>query len=69
MKFKRMCDEMTRNEIKIVLKIIFPYAKLIKYNRLKKTNAICVYFKLPHYNPYHSIEFLPDDVYLHENQT
>lgn len=63
MRFRRMCDEMSSNEIEMILRIIFPEATLIGYEKEIKANSILVKYILPYQSEVNKIEFLPDAVY------
>lgn len=66
MKFKEMSKEMTREEIDIILKIVYPYAHLVKFNRVIKQNFIKVSFTLSAEEKLYQADFLPDDIYVYD---
>ena len=47
MKFRRLSEEMSESEIEHILMLIFPYAKLRKYERNVKHNYITVFYSFP----------------------
>ena len=63
--FRRMSNEMTDEEIKIVFQIVLPFGKMLNYERHTETNYISVRYVIPEENPKeHEMNLLPDDVYL-----
>lgn len=68
MKFKEMSKEMTREEIEIVLRIVYPYADLADFDRIIKQNFINVSFQLSNKNELYHVDFLPDDIYVYDTK-
>lgn len=66
MKFRRLSEEMPESEIEHILMLIFPYAKLRKYERNVKHNYITVFYSFPNDTDkeiVYKIDLLPDDIY------
>lgn len=66
MDFKDMATNMTEQEINLVLKIAYPYANLVRYNRVKGSNFITVYFHDSFTSNLQQVDFLPDDIYVYD---
>lgn len=64
MEFKRLSEDMTENEIKIVLEMVFSSsARLVRYERQTGHNYIEVFFRLPSDGVIHRMDLLPDNLY------
>lgn len=66
MEFKEMSIHMTEEEINFVLKIVYPHANLAKYNKVKVSNYITVYFYDYFTSELRQVDFLPDDIYTYD---
>lgn len=66
MDFKEMATHMTEQEIKIILKIVYPYANLVRFTREKVANFITVYFEDSATSKLQQVDFLPDDIYIYD---
>lgn len=65
MKFKKMSEDMTEEEIRIVFQIVLPFGKMLDYERHPRTNYISVRYVMPEEEPVeHEMNLLPDDVYF-----
>lgn len=65
-RFRYMEEEMSEEEILLLLRIVFPYGKLIRYKR--ETGYITAYYSLPFDSEgiKRRVDFLPDNIYLVE---
>lgn len=64
MKFKKMSEDMTEEEIRTVFQIVLPFGKMLNYERQTDTNYISVWYTLPEDSlKVHELNLLPDDVY------
>lgn len=61
-----MATHMTEQEIKLVLKMVYPYACLVRINREKVANFISVYFHDSSTSKLQQVDFLPDDIYIYD---
>lgn len=68
MKYKEMARYMTEEEIGIVLKIIYPYANIVRFERMTDQNFIRVSFILFSETGCSQVDFLPDDIYVYPFQ-
>lgn len=66
MKFRRMADEISDDQVVLILRIVFPYARLKSYERNIGHNFITVHYLLPddEITVDRRIDFLPDDIYI-----
>lgn len=60
---------MKKQEILLILRIVFPYSKMLKYECFQDANYIRVYYRLSGdtETAEHRIDFLPDDIYVLED--
>lgn len=64
MKFKKMSENMTADEIRTVFQIVLPFGKMLNYERQTDTNYISVWYTLPEDRlKVHELNLLPDDIY------
>ena len=64
MKFKKMSEDMTEEEIRTVFQIVLPFGTMLNYERQTDTNYISVWYTLPEDRlKVHELNLLPDDVY------
>lgn len=70
MKFRMMSKEMLDSEIEQVLHMVFPFAQIKEIVRVTQTNYIHVsyFFSEESGDKYHQINFLPDDIYLIDDE-
>lgn len=68
MKYKEMARYMTEEEIGIVLKIVYPYANIVRFERMTDQNFIKVFFTLFSEISYLQADFLSDDIYVYSFQ-
>ena len=66
MDFKEMATHMTEQEINLVLKIVYPYANLVRFRREKAANFITVYFQDSFSSKLRQVDLLPDDIYIYD---
>lgn len=66
MRFRRMSEERTEQEMLSVLRLVYPCAQMKGYRRNAGNNFIAVFFSLPEdsSNDGHKIDFLPDIIYI-----
>lgn len=70
MEYREMAQEMREDEVDTLLKILFPYARMLNFYRERETNFISVVYTLPEdENKEYHLHLLPDDVYLLGNDT
>ncbi len=64
MKFRRIAEEITEQEIRGVLEMVFESsAKLLYYERRTRHNYIEVFYILPSDDTVHRMDLLPDNLY------
>lgn len=65
MRFRKMAEDMTEEEIMTVFQIVLPFGKILDYERHKGSNYISVRYTQPKDSPtIHELNLLPDDVYF-----
>lgn len=64
MRFRRISEDISESEIKMVLEMIFESSvRLVRYERRIEYNYVEVFFKLLSDDFVHRIDLLPDNVY------
>ena len=68
MEYRRMAEEIREDEIRVLLSIIYPTARMISFKHHRETNFISVtYSFLNEGEKEHKLDLLPDDVYVIED--